>query len=110
MLRLGNQEPQKRHESDMFLDIYVYAVEAAESALDAAEEALNVLWVGQPDSRLKKGRLWGGPSFIWFAGLAGTLEVHAAHTAHAAARHRRSRLLLGRLGNHGFRGDQKSCH
>jgi hypothetical protein len=64
MLRLSNQEPKKRHERDMLLDIYVYAVEAAESALDAAEEALNVLCGRQPDSRLKKGRLAGGPSYV----------------------------------------------
>src|SRR6266436_4308199 len=36
------------------------------------------------------------------------LKVHAAHTAHATARHTRGRTFLLRpFGDHGFRGDQK---
>src|SRR5688572_31030401 len=42
------------------------------------------------------------------------LEVHSAHathSAHAAARHRRAAgVLLGRLGNHGFRGVELAGH
>src|SRR5215203_5810077 len=47
----------------------------------------------------RSGACVGSLSAAWFAERGLCLEVHAAHAAHAAARHRGRRLLLGSLGD-----------
>src|SRR5688572_24126277 len=48
---------------------------------------------------------------VLFVALCEDLEVHAAHAAaHTTTWHRRSSIILWRLGNHGLGGDQQTSN
>src|SRR4249919_3715545 len=56
---------------------------------------------------MKKGRRIAPPALPISQNAQPDLEVHSAHSAHAAAGHRRSRLVFRSVGNRSLGGDQE---